>query len=375
MIVGVPREAVPGERRVALTADAVPKLAAAGLDVAVERGAGTAAGVGDDAYLSHGARLVDDALAMADLVLKVQPPTAVEVTRIRETRAIVAFLRPLSDAPGIAALRDRRLTAFAMELVPRTTRAQPMDALSSQANLAGYAAAILAARLLPKAFPMLMTAAGTVAPARCLVIGAGVAGLQAIATARRLGAVVTAYDVRPAAKEQIASLGARALELALEVAGAEGAGGYAEAQPEELYELQRRSLEDHVAQADVVITTAQVPGSRAPKLVSARAIERMRPGSVVVDLAAEGGGNCELSEPGSTTIRHGVTIAAPANLPAEIAGTASHLYARNVASFVLELVGTGFPDAERLGEIPRAALVTRAGAIVNDAARRLVEGS
>lgn len=294
---------------------------------------------------------------------------------MREGAALVAFLRPLSDARGIAALRDRRLTAFAMELIPRTTRAQPMDALSSQANLAGYEAAVLAARLLPKAFPMLMTAAGTVAPARLLVIGAGVAGLQAIATARRLGAVVTAYDVRPAAKEQIGSLGARPIDLALEVAGAESAGGYAQAQPEELYERQRRLLEDHVAQADVVITTALVPGGRAPKLVSERAIERMRPGSVVIDLAAEGGGNCELSEPGSTIVRHGVTIAAPENLPADLAVTASHLYARNVASFVLDIAGAGGPDSEQLGEIPRAALVTRGGAIVNDAARKLVEGS
>src|SRR5919108_241487 len=301
MIVGVPKESAVGERRVALVPDSVARLGEAGVQIVVERGAGAEASFLDEAYEEAGARLVADSLGEADLVCKVQRPSDEEVGRLREGSVLVALLQPLFNADLVRALADRRVTAFSMDSIPRVTRAQPMDALSSQSTVAGYKAVLLAATHLGKFFPMLTTAAGTIAPARVLVLGAGVAGLQAIATARRLGAVVSAFDVRPVVKEQVESLGATFLDLG--VRGEETAGGYAaELTPEQQRE-QQAALEARIPEFDVVITTALVPGRPAPKLIPAGAVRAMRPGSVVVDLAAEAGGNCELTGPGEEVAR------------------------------------------------------------------------
>jgi NAD(P) transhydrogenase subunit alpha len=335
---GVPRETETGERRVALVPESVPKLAALGVDVLVERSAGEAASFPDDAYAAAGAEIVDDAFA-ADVVAKVAKPSPDEVARLREGSVLVGFLQPLTDAEGLARLSDRRVTAFAMESIPRITRAQPMDALSSQATVSGYKAVLLAAERLPRFFPMLMTAAGTVTPAKVLVLGAGVAGLQAIATARRLGAVVSGFDVRPIVKEQVESLGATFLELS--VRGEETEGGYARELTPEQQAQQQAELADRIAGFDVVITTALVPGRPAPKLIPASAVEAMRPGSVVVDLAAEAGGNCELTKPGEETVAHDVTIVGLTNLPSTMPFHASQLYSRNVTALLQLLVADG----------------------------------
>src|SRR6266516_1162741 len=295
MKVGVPRETAAGERRVALVPETVKRLAGGGFEVAVERGAGEAASFPDPDYEQAGAALVDDAYS-AEAVVKVQSPSADEAARLRDSQILIGFLEPLTDREGIDRLSERGVVAFAMESIPRITRAQAMDALSSQATVSGYKAALLAADRLPKFFPMLMTAAGTVAPAKVLVLGAGVAGLQAIATSRRLGAVVTGFDVRPVVREQIESLGANWLDLG--VVGEETAGGYAQELSAEQQQQQQRELEQRLPDFDVVITTALIPGRRAPELIPVGAVAAMRPGSVIVDLAAEAGGNCELTSPG-----------------------------------------------------------------------------
>src|SRR5205809_694066 len=338
MRVGVPKETADGERRVALVPEVVSRLVTAGFDVLVERGAGEAASFPNGAFEEAGARLVADAYE-ADCVVKVQKPSAEEVARLRDRQVLIGFLQPLMDKEGLEQLAGRGVIAFAMEAIPRITRAQPMDALSSQATVSGYKAALLAAERLPRFFPMLMTAAGTVAPAKVLVLGAGVAGLQAIATARRLGAVVTGFDVRPVVKEQVESLGATFLELG--VVGEETEGGYAQELSAEQQQQQQVELEARLPDFDVVITTALIPGRPAPHLIPASAVAAMRPGSVIVDLAAETGGNCELTEPGEEAVREGVTIVGLTHLPSTMPYHARPLYARNVHARLRHLAPGG----------------------------------
>ena len=353
MRVGIPRETTHGERRVALVPETVGKLAAAGFELVVEAGAGDAASFPDEAYTDAGATVGDP--WAADVVAKVRKPSADEVERLRSGQLIIGFLEPLSDADGVEALAERSVIAFALESVPRITRAQTMDALSSQATVGGYKAALLAAEHLPRFFPMLMTAAGTVPPAKVLVIGAGVAGLQAIATARRLGAVTTGFDVRPVVREQIESLGANWLDLG--VSGAEAEGGYArELTPDEM-EAQQRALEGRIADFDAIVTTAAVPGRPAPKVIPASAVEAMRPGSVIVDLAADSGGNCELTEPGEIVERHGVTLVGLTNLPSTMPYHASTLYSRNVQALLLHLAPEGELALDWSDEITSGACV------------------
>ena len=356
MRIGVPRETAAGERRVALVPEIVGKLVPAGFEVLVQRGAGEAASFPDAAYEEAGARLVDD-WADAEAVVKVQKPSDEEAGRLRDGQVLIGFLQPLTDSEGIERLAQRGVIAFAMESIPRITRAQPMDALSSQATVSGYKSVLLAAERLPKFFPMLMTAAGTVAPAKVLVLGAGVAGLQAVATARRLGAVVTGFDVRPAVREQIESLGANWLDLG--IVGEETAGGYAAELTEEQQRQQQEELEARLPEFDVVITTALIPGRPAPKLIPASAVAAMRPGSVVVDLAAEAGGNCELTEPGEEVVREGVTIVGPTNLPSTMPFHASQLYARNVFALLHHLAPEGTLALDWEDEITAGACVTR----------------
>ena len=350
MRVGVVRETAPGERRVALVPETAGKLAAAGFDVVVEAGAGAAASFPDDAYVAAGASLGSP--WDADLVAAVRRP---DESRLRSGQLLIAYLDPLADPDGVGRLASRGVTAFAMESIPRITRAQSMDALSSQATVAGYRAALLAGEHLPRFFPMLMTAAGTVPPAKVLVIGAGVAGLQAIATARRLGAVVTGFDVRPVVREQIQSLGANWLDLG--VGGAEAEGGYArELTPEEM-QAQQRALEERIGDFDVVITTAAVPGRAAPRIIPASAVRAMRPGSVIVDLAAETGGNCELTVPGEIVERDGVTLVGLTNLPSSMPYHASMLYSRNVQALLLHLAPGGELNLDWNDEITAGACV------------------
>src|SRR4051812_32860014 len=356
MRIGVPKETAPGERRVALVPEVVGKLVTAGFEVLVQRSAGEAASFPDAAYEEAGARLVDH-WADADAVVKLQKPSDEEAGRLREGQLLIGFLQPLTDPEGIERLAQRGVIAFAMESIPRITRAQPMDALSSQATVSGYKATLLAAERLPKFFPMLMTAAGTVAPAKVLVLGAGVAGLQAVATARRLGAVVTGFDVRPVVREQIESLGASWLDLG--VVGEETAGGYAAELTEEQQRQQQEELEGRLPEFDVVITTALIPGRPAPKLIPASAVAAMRPGSVVVDLAAEAGGNCDLTEPGEEVVREGVTIVGLTNLPSTMPFHASQLYARNVFALLHHLAPEGALALDWDDEITAGACVTR----------------
>jgi len=352
----VPKESAAGERRVALVPEVVSKLAAGGFEVLVERGAGDAASFPGTAYEEAGAQLVDDPWS-AEAVAKVQKPTAEEAARLREGQVLIGFLQPLTDAEGVAALGRAGVVAFAMESIPRITRAQPMDALSSQATVSGYKATLLAAERLPRFFPMLMTAAGTVAPAKVLVLGAGVAGLQAVATARRLGAVVTGFDVRPVVREQIESLGASWLDLG--VVGEETAGGYAQELSADQQQRQQQELEARLPDFDVVITTALIPGRAAPRLIPASAVRAMRPGSVIVDLAAEAGGNCELASPGEEVEREGVTIVGFTNLPSSMPFHASQLYARNVAALLQHLAPGGELALDWEDEITAGACVTR----------------
>ncbi len=342
MRVAVPKETGADERRVALVPDAVGKLASSGFTLAVERTAGLAAGFPDAEYAAAGAEVLarTDVLKGADAVVRVGRPTVDEIAELEPGTVLIGFLAPLSDPEGIERLARRGVVAFAMESIPRTTRAQVMDALSSQSTVAGYKATLLAADRLPRLFPLLMTAAGTIAPAKVLVLGAGVAGLQAIATARRLGAVVSGFDVRPAVREQVESLGAAFLDLG--VTGTETEGGYAaELSPEE-QARQQAALEERIPDMDVVITTALIPGRPAPRLIPAAAVERMRPGSVIVDLAAEAGGNCELTQPGAEIEHRGVTIVGYTDLASRMPYHASQLYARNVTALLLHLA----PDGE-----------------------------
>ena len=372
MRIAVPKEIAPGERRVALTPEAAAALVKGGLAVLVETGAGEGAFHADAAFEKAGARIVPDAstlYGLADVVLKVQRPALAEVDRLREGVVLVSFLQALTSPDLVERLAARRITSFGMEGIPRISRAQKMDALSSQANIAGYKAVLIAAESLAKFFPMMMTAAGTVFAARVLVMGAGVAGLQAIATARRLGAQVWGYDVRAAVKEQVASLGAKFLEFDLGIADAEDKSGYAKALPAEASRRQQEMLAEKTTEFDVVVTTALVPGRPAPRLVTKETVAGMRPGSVIVDLAAEAGGNCELTEPDQVVVRHGVTIHGPTNLPATMPVHASQLYARNVSELVRELVKDGALALDFDDEVVRGACVTHGGAVMNDAVR------
>lgn len=372
MIVGVPSETFPGEQRVSLVPATVQQLRKKGVDVLVESGAGAAACFPDSQYEAAGARITadrDEVFRSADVIVCVRYGAAnpqagrADLARMRPNQVIMGFADPFAAPWAVREIAERGVTAFALELLPRITRAQGMDALSSQATIAGYKAVILVADALPRMFPMLMTAAGTIAPARVLVIGAGVAGLQAIATARRLGAVVEAYDIRAAAKEQVESLGARFVDLGLSTTGTEAAGGYARAMDEDFYRRQREALARVIARCDAVITTAAVPGRRAPLLVTAEAVRSMAPGSVVVDLAAERGGNCELTRPGETVVEQGVRILGPVNLPSMVPCHASQMYAKNVAQFLWHVAPDGRPRSDG-DEIARETLIAQGGKVV-----------
>jgi len=381
MILGVPKESYPGERRVAIVPAAVPTLTKAGLEVLVEAGAGAEAGYPDQDYTAKGAKLTSDRAEIfrtADIVVQVLCFGSNDLTGkadlplMRSGQAIVGFLRPLGKLEELQELAKTGVTSFAVELMPRTTRAQSMDALSSMATICGYKAVIMAADTLPRIFPMLTTAAGTITPGRVLIIGAGVAGLQAIATARRLGAVTSAYDMRPAAKEQVQSLGGRFVELAIEAKDAQDARGYATAQGEEFYKKQRELLGGAVAGSDVVITAAVIPGKKSPVLVTADMVALMAPGSVIVDLAAERGGNCELTQAGKTVKEHGVTIIGQFNLATNVPYHASQMYAKNLSAFLLNLVKDGKLQINEKDEIHRETLLTQGGEIANARVREFV---
>ena len=373
MRVGVPKETAEGERRVALVPDAVRRLAQRQIEVVVESGAGEAAGFDDRAFLYAGGRVTGrEGVWAADAVVKVAPPSEDEVPLLEAQAVLIGFLAPLTSPDTARALAGARVSSFAMEAIPRVTRAQPMDALSSQATVSGYQAALMAAVELRRFFPMLTTAAGTVPPAKVLVLGAGVAGLQAIATARRLGAIVSGFDVRSVVREQIESLGARWLDLGLD-SDAEAAGGYARELTEEEGRRQQRALAEATTEFDVVITTAPVPGRPAPRLITADTVRAMGPGSVIVDLAAEAGGNCELTSPGETIVREGVTIAGPLNLPSSMPRHASMLYARNVSALLDLLISDGLLWLNFDDEIVLGSCITHAGEVIHLDARRAVE--
>ncbi len=367
MNVSVPKEVAAGETRVALVPEVARRLIRSDIQVTVEAGAGAAAHQPDEAYVEAGAGVGDG--YGGDVVAKVAAPSAEEIGRLGRGAVLIAFLQPLTAGDSVRGLADAGVTSFAMEAIPRITRAQSMDALSSQATVAGYRAALLAAQGLPRFFPMLTTAAGTVRPAKVLVLGAGVAGLQAIATARRLGAIVQAFDVRLAVKEQIESLGARFLELDMGLEDAEAAGGYARQLTEEEQAKQRDLLAVQIGQMDAVISTAAVPGRRAPLLVTEQAVRNMKPGSVIVDLAAETGGNCELTEAGETVVREGVSIIGPVNLPASMPDHASSLYARNVQSLLELMNDDGELKLDFEDEIIKGACITHEGQIVHEGAK------
>ena len=374
MIVGVPKEIYPGERRVALTPVVVPMLAKVGLEVAIEAGAGVDAGYPDAQYQEKDAKVLADRAAVfmqSDIIVQVlcnganDKNGASDLALMRRGQLLIGFMRPLASADSVQELALTGVTAFAVELMPRTTRAQSMDALSSMASIAGYKAVLVVADTLPRVFPMMTTAAGTITPSRVLVIGAGVAGLQAIATAKRLGSVISAYDVRPAVKEQVQSLGARFVELPLETQDAQDARGYAKAQDEAFYAKQRELLGHVVAQNDAVITTAVVPGKKAPILLTAEMVKGMAPGSVILDLAAERGGNCELTHPGETYVAHGVTLIGPVNLASGVPFHASQMYARNLTAFLANLVKDGQVRPAADDDIIRDTLLTQSGEVVS----------
>ena len=374
MIVGVPKESFPGERRVALVPSVIPNLKKAGLEVVIEKGAGSEAGYPDATYADKGAKVLPDRAAVfgtADIITQVlcygsnDRTGKADLPLMKRDQVLIGFLRPLGSKEVVQDIAGKGVTSFAVEMMPRTTRAQSMDALSSMATACGYKAVLIAADTLPKFFPMLTTAAGTITPSRVLIIGVGVAGLQAIATARRLGAVVSAYDLRPVVKEQVQSLGARFVELAIEAKDAQDARGYARAQDDAFYAKQRELLERVIAGNDVVITTAVVPGKKAPVLVTAEMVRGMAPGSVIVDLAAERGGNCELTRSGETIVDSGVTIIGRINLASTVPYHASSLYARNITAFLQHLVKDGKLNLKTDDEITRETLLTRGGEIVN----------
>ena len=383
MILGVPKETYPGERRVAIVPAAITALQKTGLDVVVEAGAGVAAGFPDDEYAAKGAKIAAsraDVFSSAEIVVQVRAFGAnpeygnADLERLREGQTVIAALEPLGEPQALNGPATRGITTFSLELMPRITRAQSMDILSSMATVAGYKAVLLAADALPRMFPMMMTAAGTIAPARVFVIGAGVAGLQAIASARRIGAVVRAYDIRPAVKEQIESLGAKFVEMELEAGESEDKGGYAKAMDEEFYRKQRELMAHVLTESDVVITTAAVPGKKAPILVTGEMLAGMPPGSVVVDLAAERGGNCDVTQPGETIVHDGVTVMGPLNLPATVPYHASQMFSRNVVTFVTHLVKDGALQVDTEDEITAGTLVTHKGKIVHPSIRAMIEG-
>ena len=378
MIVGVPKEIYPNERRVALVPAVIPNLKKAGLDVIVQAGAGTSAGYPDSEYADKGAKIAEtraEVFQSADIIVQFLCHGAndkngpEDLPLMKRGQVLVGFLRPLGTTKTLQEIAERGVTSFSVELMPRTTRAQSMDALSSMATICGYKAVLVAADTLPRMFPMLTTAAGTIAPARVLIIGAGVAGLQAIATARRLGAVASAYDMRPAAKEQVQSLGGRFVELPIEAKDAQDARGYGKAQDESFYQKQRELLGNTIAESDVVITAAVIPGKKSPVLVTKEMVQRMSLGSVIIDLAAERGGNCELTKPDETVVEHGVTIIGEFNLAGTVPYHASQMYARNVGAFLLHLVKEGKVQLNLNDEIIRETLVTHEGEIVNSRVR------
>jgi NAD(P) transhydrogenase subunit alpha len=378
MIVGVPRETFPGERRVALVPGSIPTLAKGGLEVIVEAGAGAQAGYPDAEYVSKGAKIIPerrDLFAASEIVLQVlsygsnDSTGQADVPLFHSGQVLIGFLRPLGALGPMQEIAAKGVTSFSVELVPRSTRAQSMDALSSMGTICGYKAVLIAADTLPRIFPMLTTAAGTITPGRVLVIGAGVAGLQAIATARRLGAVTSAYDLRPAAKEQVQSLGGRFVELPIEAKDAEDARGYAKAQGEDFYRRQRELLGKVIAENDVVITAAVIPGKKSPLLVTADMVKGMAPGSVIVDLAAERGGNCELTRPGEEIVEYGVTIIGRFNLASSVPYHASQMYSRNLSAFLLHLVKDGKLRVDTNDEIVRETLLTQGGEVVNKRVR------
>ena len=378
MIVGVPRETFPGERRVALVPGSIPTLAKGGLEVIVEAGAGAQAGYPDAEYVSKGAKIIPerrDLFAASEIVLQVlsygsnDSTGQADVPLFHSGQVLIGFLRPLGALGPMQEIAAKGVTSFSVELVPRSTRAQSMDALSSMGTICGYKAVLIAADTLPRIFPMLTTAAGTITPGRVLVIGAGVAGLQAIATARRLGAVTSAYDLRPAAKEQVQSLGGRFVELPIEAKDAEDARGYAKAQGEDFYRRQRELLGKVIAENDVVITAAVIPGKKSPLLVTADMVKGMASGSVIVDLAAERGGNCELTRPGEEVVEYGVTIIGRFNLASSVPYHASQMYSRNLSAFLLHLVKDGKLRVDTNDEIVRETLLTQGGEVVNKRVR------
>jgi H+-translocating NAD(P) transhydrogenase subunit alpha len=378
VLIGVPKESYPGERRVALVPLVIPNLIKAGFSVAVESGAGAEAGYPDAHYTEKGAQILADrraVFAQADIVTQVlcygsnDVAGKADIPLMRRGQVLIGFLRPLGSSEILQEIAGTGVTSFSVELMPRTTRAQSMDALSSMGTICGYKAVLLSADTLPRIFPMLTTAAGTVTPARIFVIGAGVAGLQAIATARRLGAVVSAYDMRPASKEQVQSLGGRFVELPIEAKDAQDARGYGTAQDETFYARQRELLTRVVAENDVVVTTAVVPGKKAPVLITKEMVQGMAPGSVMFDLAAERGGNCELTRAGETVVEHGVTIIGRINVASEVPYHASQMYARNLTAFLLNLVKDGKVRPEKDDEIIRETMLTRDGEIVNTRVR------
>ncbi len=370
--VAVPKEITPGEHRIALVPSISERISKLGAEVLLQHGAASDVHYSDQAYPT--ARLIADPAALygdADVVLKVQPPTDDEIALMKEGTVLVSFLQPHRYPERVAELRDRKITSFAMEFVPRISRAQSMDALSSQASVAGYKAALMAADLSGRFFPMLTTAAGTIRPAKVLVLGVGVAGLQAIATARRLGAIVEAYDVRKATKEQVQSLGAKFLEVPVD---AEAAGGYARELTAEEKQKEQEMVARHLAEADAVITTAAVPGRPAPRLITREMVESMKAGSVIIDLAAESGGNCELTRPGEEVVEHGVTIYGPVNVPSMLAIHASEMYARNLFNFLSPMIKDGRLELDWNDEVIAGSALTHNGQIVHEATRKLVEG-
>ena len=368
LTVGVPKETAPGERRVALIPDTVKRLTGSGVKVNVQRHAGTASGHNDDAYRSAGATIVDDAQQAfaTDVVIKVQKPTPEETEMMRSGATLIALLQPMTNLDLVSDLASRKITSFSMDAIPRTTRAQSMDVLSSQATVAGYKAVLMAADNLPKFFPMLTTAAGSIIPAKVLVVGAGVAGLQAIATARRLGAVVEAYDTRPVVKEQVESLGAKFVDIPVDTSDAQTSGGYAKEVSAETLRKQQEVLADHAAKSDVVITTAAVPGRPAPRLISKETVERMRPGSVIVDLAAETGGNVEVTKAGETVHHNGVIVMGQLNLPSTMPVHASQMYAKNIQNLLDLLIKNGAFAPDYNDEIVKGTVITRNGEVVHE---------
>ena len=378
MIVGVPRESFPGERRVALVPAVIPALAKAGLEVIVQAGAGIEAGYPDADFVAKGAKIVADRAEVfrtADIIVQIlsygsnDQTGAADVPLFKRDQILIGFLRPLGSVETVQGIASAGVTSFSVELMPRTTRAQSMDVLSSMGTICGYKAVIIAADKLPRLFPMLTTAAGTITPARVFIIGAGVAGLQAIATSRRLGAITSSYDMRPAAKEQVQSLGARFVELPIEAKDAQDAGGYAKAQDESFYLRQRQLLKEVVTASDVVITTAVIPGKTSPILVTKEMVEGMAPGSVIVDLAAERGGNCELTKIGEVIVTHGVTIVGSINLASAVPYHASMMYAKNVSAFLVHMIKDGKFQFNPEDQIMRETILTRGGEIVNPRVR------